>query len=275
MGWARQSATTTFAPMHSLFTSTEPNVFDPTPLTGGPWRPDAQHGGPPSGLLARMIETLVEPDERVARISIELVRPVPLATLTASAERTSVSRRVAHATAELVVDGTVVATARALLLATADLPDPGWRPEEQFRHPEDGTLTTPPTWVSGDAIAFHRDGLEHRVVEGDFAVPGSAIEWVRLRQPLVAGEDASPLCRVTAGADIASGISNVYASTAGVGLINADLTIALHRPLIGEWLGIDAVTRVGPDGIGLCTNRLFDSEGTIGSSTQSLIGLTT
>jgi hypothetical protein len=222
-----------------------------------------------------MIETVVEPTERVARISVELVRPVPLARLTASAERTTVSRRVAHATAELVADGTVVATARALLLATADLPEPGWRPVEQEYRLDDGEDVTPPTWVSGDNAAFHRDGLDHRVVRGDFATPGAAVEWVRLRQPLVAGEDTSPLCRVATAADIASGISNIYDFTAGVGLINADLTIALYRPLVGEWVGIDAVTRVGPDGIGLCTNRLFDEGGTIGSSTQSLIGLST
>lgn len=261
--------------MHSLFTQSGPNTFDSTPLTGGPWRPDAQHGGPPAGLLARMIETVVEPTERVAKVSVELVRPVPLSRLVGSAERFAVSRRVAQATAELVADGVVVATARALLLTTSDLPEPGWRPVEPEYRLEHGVDVTPPTWVSGDNSAFHRDGLDHRVLRGDFATPGAAVEWVRLRQALVAGERTSPLCRVAASADIASGISNIYDFTAGVGLINADLTIALHRPLVGEWVGIDAVTRVGPDGIGLCMNRLFDEGGTIGSSTQSLIGLST
>ena len=98
------------------------------------------------------------------------------------------------------------------------------------------------------------------------------MKWTRPPQPVVAGEDPSPLCRVAAAADVASGISSIYGAESGVGLINADLTIALHRPLIGEWVGIDAVTEVGADGIGLCTNRLFDVNGTIGTATQSLIG---
>ena len=261
--------------MESLFIAPDtfdPTVFDPTELTAGPWRADAQHGGPPAALLARMIETIEEPTERVARLSIELVKPVPLAQLTTTVDRTQVSRRVAHASASLTCNGVVVATASALLLATAELPEPGWRPEQITRSPDDAISVVAPTWASGDTTAFHRDAVDHRFIEGEFSVPGSAVEWIRLRQPIVAGEEPSPLSRVAAAADIASGISAVYGSESGVGLINADLTISLHRPLVGDWVGVDAVTEVGADGIGLCTNRLFDTHGTIGTATQSLIG---
>ncbi len=258
--------------MDSLFIPTGPDSFDPTPLTGGPWRPDAQHGGPPAALLARTIETSVRPDERVARVSIELLRPVPLANLTTSVERTQVSRRVAHVGAALAAGTSVVATARALLLTTSALPEPGWRPTETPQRPAEGRVITPPPFASGDNTAFHRDAVEHRVVEGGFGRPGPAVEWIRLRQPVVEGEQPSPLVRVVAASDIASGVSAIYDVASGVGLINADLTIAVHRPLIGEWVGVDAVTRVGPDGVGLCVTRLFDTEGTIGNATQSLLG---
>ena len=258
--------------MASLFVEIDPTTFDSTALTAGPWRSDAQHGGPPAALLARAIESIEQPSERVARMSIELIKPVPLTPLLTNVERTQVSRRVAHASATLSADGVVVAQASALLLATADLPEPGWRPEQPVRSPDDAEPVIAPTWASGETTAFHRDAVEHRFVEGDFSNPGSAIEWIRLRQPLVAGEEPSPLCRVACAADIASGISAVFGVESGVGLINADLTIALHRSLVGEWVGVDAMTEVGPDGIGLCTNRLFDAEGTIGTATQSLIG---
>ncbi len=260
--------------MESLFVPNGHGGFESTALTGGPWRPDAQHGGPPASLLAHLVESVAESTERVARISVELVRPVPLTTLTTTVDREAVSRRVAHASASLLDGDAVVATARALLLATAELPDPGWRPIEEAGEPQEATPLDPPSWASGDTIAFHRHALEHRVIVGGFETPGPAVDWIRLRQPVIAGVTTSPLMRVAAAADIASGISSVYDFTAGVGLINADLTIALHRSLRGEWVGIDAVTRVGPDGIGLCTTRLFDVDGTIGSSTQSLIGLT-
>lgn len=258
--------------MESLFTPAGPNAFDSTPLTGGPWRSDAQHGGPPSALLARVIESVQTPTERVARFSVELLKPVPLAQLTATVDRSQVSRRVAHGSASLSANGIVVATATALFLATAELPEPDWRPAPIARSPDDATPIVAPTWASGDTTAFHRDAVDHRVVEGDFSVPGAAVEWIRLRQPVVAGEAPSPLSRVAAASDIASGISSIYGAESGVGLINADLTIALHRSLVGEWVGIDAVTEIGPDGVGLCTNRLFDINGTIGAATQSLLG---
>lgn len=261
--------------MDSLFSPVGPERFEPTSLTGGPWRPDAQHGGPPSALLAHMIESQLEPTERVARLSVELVKPVPLATLDASAQRTSVSRRVAHADAELRTGSVVVATARALLLSTATMPEPQWRPNENSLRPGNGELVRPPTWASGDNVAFHRDAVEHRIVRGGFSEAGAAVEWIRLRVPVVAGASPSPLQRVAAAADVASGISAIYSVESGVGLINADLSIALHRDLTGEWCGLDAATHIGPDGVGLCITRLFDEQGTIGTSTQSLLGLTT
>lgn len=258
--------------MESLYTVGGPNSFDSTSLTGGPWRPDAQHGGPPAALLARMIETVEGPHERVARLSVELIKPVPLARLEASVSRSQASRRVSHATATLETGGTIVAKATALLLATAELPEPDWHPAGQRHRLDDAEPIVAPVWASGDNTAFHRDAVEHRLVDGDFTTPGPAVEWIRLRCAVVEGERPSSLCRVAAAADIASGISSIYRAESGVGLINADLTIALHRPLMGEWVGIDALTEVGPDGIGLCSNRLFDEDGTFGSATQSLIG---
>ncbi len=259
--------------MDSLFVPDGRGSFEPTALTAGPWRADAQHGGPPAALLVHLVEAVSDPSERVARISIELERPVPLGRLAGSAERTAVSRRVAHASASLSHEGTVVATARALMLATADLPEPGWRPTDDDLASERATPMDPPSWATGDATAYHRDAIEHRVVTGGFERPGAATEWIRLRQPVVADAETTPLMRVAAAADVASGISAVFDAGSGVGLINADLTIAVHRPLRGTWVGIDAITRVGPEGIGLCTTRLFDVDGTVGAATQSLIGL--
>lgn len=60
----------------------EGDLLAPTALARGPWTPQAQHGGPPSALLARAAERF-EDGERtfVARLTIELLRPVPLAPL--------------------------------------------------------------------------------------------------------------------------------------------------------------------------------------------------
>src|ERR1700689_4500266 len=73
----------------SLFETDADHVV-PTELARGPWTPDALHGGPVAALLARAIES-VPTDEpmHVARLTVELLRPVPLAPLSVS---TSVSR---------------------------------------------------------------------------------------------------------------------------------------------------------------------------------------
>ena len=40
----------------AAFFELEGDRFGPTVLTRGPWRPEHQHGGPPSALVARAIE---------------------------------------------------------------------------------------------------------------------------------------------------------------------------------------------------------------------------
>jgi len=43
----------------------------------------------------------------------------------------------------------------------------------------------------------------------------------------------------------------------------------LRRPQ-GEWIGLDAMTYLGPDGCGLAESALYDLDGRIGRATQSL-----
>jgi acyl-CoA thioesterase len=52
--------------------------------------------------------------------------------------------------------------------------------------------------------------------------------------------------------------------------VNSDLTINLLRRARGEWICIAAHTLVGPNGGGLAEARIFDRDGLIGRSTQSL-----
>lgn len=269
----------------ALYVPLEDCLFQPTPLTGGPWRSDAQHGSPPAALLAHGMERILAdaagPDWRIARLSVELVKPVPLTPLSLGITERRVSKRVWHLHTTLSVDEPdggkpqIVAEARGLALATATLPEPGWRPI-----PMPSTVPGPdahvagPVWASGaEQPAYHRHGVEFRFVSGTFDQPSDADTWVRLRQPVIDGLEPSPLERVMAAVDFGSGVSAVYDNTHSVGMINADLTTAVHRHPVGEWVHLQSVTRIGPDGIGLCTTTVGDEHGPIGASTQSLIGL--
>ena len=251
--------------------------YHPSEFTRGPWRPDAQHGGPPSALLAALCEVHVEGAEFLAQLNIGLLRPVGLTELTGSAERRKVSGRVAEIVAELH-DGTeTVARATALVLAETNLGEPEWQAEEQppTEPPSPDHAVEPPRWASGDVTTYHRNAVEHRFTEGSFRTPGPAVDWMRLRMPVIEGVAPTGLQRVAAAADFGSGISAVYGPKASVGLINANLTIAFVRAHVGEWVSVDAITHVGPQGTGLGVTRLGDSDGLVAIATQSLLGYST
>ena len=65
--------------MPEAFYERDGDGFVATELTRGPWDPQAQHAGPPSALLGRGIER-VPGDEgfQVARVTFEILRPVPI-----------------------------------------------------------------------------------------------------------------------------------------------------------------------------------------------------
>ncbi len=246
--------------------------FIPTEYTRGPWRPDAQHGGPPVALLGRAVEAALPEGFAVTRITVALSRPVPLEPLTTTAELTSLSRRAVRVDATLSSSAGSVASATALALTEDPGLEPEWSPKESETLADPSKTTVAPDWATNsDLLAYHRDALELRTISGSFAEPGPAVIWVRLRYPLVAGEVTSPLCRVLAVADLGSGISSVYGRDAGMGMINADLSLAVTRPLRGEWVLLNSTTRVADRGTGMCVSTLTDEFGHVGEVTQSLL----
>ena len=128
---------------------------------------------------------------------------------------------------------------------------------------------TRPEWSSG-ARAYHSHAVEHRVVRGAWGRLGPCTDWIRLRVPVVAGEAPSPLQRVAAAADFGNGISAALPFGAWR-FINPDLTIHLERLPRGEWVCLDAVTWLGPEGAGVAESALFDEDGRLGRSLQSLL----
>ena len=53
--------------------------------------------------------------------------------------------------------------------------------------------------------------------------------------------------------------------------INTELTVHLFRLPVGEWLCLDAVSRIDPGGIGVAESVLWDEQGRIGRGNQSLL----
>jgi len=257
----------------ALYLPTARDVMLPTALTAGPWRADHQHGGPPSALLGYLTEQVVDDGEVVARVSVELLRGVPISPLRTTVTRTSTSRRVHHTVAELWSGDTLVARSRALLLTGGALPEPQWTPlAETVLVPPPSATAAAPSWSSGDGLRYHTHGTEHRFTDGGFEPPGPAHDWVRLVCPVVDGIEPSGLQRALAAADFGSGVSSVYGREASFGMINADLVVAMYRQPEGEWISLETVTHLGPDGTGQGIAQLGDRGGRFGVSTQSLLG---
>jgi hypothetical protein len=91
-----------------------------------------------------------------------------------------------------------------------------------------------------------------------------------MRQPLVAGEDPTPLQRVLVAADSGNGVSATLDWSRFV-FINVDLTVHLQRMPAGEWVCLDAITIPEPTGIGIADTALYDERGPIGRAAQTLL----
>jgi Thioesterase-like superfamily len=100
-----------------------------------------------------------------------------------------------------------------------------------------------------------------------YAGPGGGVDPARVA--LVHGEEPSPLQRLFTVADSGSGISN-FLDPRRWWFINSELTVHLRRPPVGEWIGMDAVTTIGPGGVGTATSTLRDLGGEVGIAAQAL-----
>lgn len=248
-------------------------LFVPTDLARGPWSPQAQHGGPPAALLAHALETFEGGETMlVSRMTLELLRPVPIAPLRLQVAAVRPGRKVQLISASLFSGETEVARAVGLRIRNTELSVPAELIEADVpARPESGSSGIPPWAALADYRAFHSHGVEHRFVGGSFAQAGPATDWIRLRVPLVAGEATSPLSRVAAASDFGNGISWVLNRSDGYSFINPDLTIYLYRQPVGEWICLEAQTHVGSQGVGLAESALYDEHGVIGRALQSLL----
>jgi hypothetical protein len=261
----------------ALFEAVEGGGWHPTAFAVGPWSIDALHGGPTAALLARESEHAGDADAPEidwfpARLTVELLRPVPVAPLRTSARVVRAGRKIQLVDAEVATaDGTVVATSRLLRIRSAavDAPDTtaGLEAPTLPEHPATTADLTP---SSAGWDGFHNRGVEHRFSVGQFGASGPATDWIRLAVPVVDAEIPSPLSRVAAAADFGNGISSVTDWSTTV-FINPDLTIHLRRVPAGEWVCLEAVTWMGDTGVAMAESRLWDEDGLLGRSLQSLL----
>ena len=250
----------------TFYTELDEGRFASSAWTTGPWDAGSQHGGPPSALLARAVERhRPRADMVVARVTVEILRPVPVGELVVGAELLRPGRSVELLGASLVADGTEVARAtawRVLRTQAHTVPDRHAQPPPL---PDTGGFVPPAGWVDG-----YLSAVEWRDSRGGFLEPGPAATWTRLRYPLVDGEEPTGLQRVMAVADSGNGISGELDLRRWL-FINPELTVHLHREPEGEWVCLDATTAISRGALGLATSVLSDLGGPVGVGAQTLL----
>ena len=240
----------------------------PEPTTAGPWSPDSQHGGPPAALLARAVESLDTGSPRsVGRLTMELLGPVPVGPLSVSASVVRPGRAVELCEATLYDEerGRPVARASAWRFPLTD--DGPRQAATPLGHvPADGEHHDRPTsWFGG-----YLDAVDWRWVKGAVTEPGPGVVWMRPTVDLVAGETRSPLQRLMACVDSASGVS-AELDPARWAFLNTELTVHVLRPPVGEWVCLDAQTTLSSGSVGMAVSEVYDEQGLVARSAQALL----
>ena len=246
--------------------------FESTVATGSPWDPTAQHGGPPSALLARAVDrTTDDPTFTIARVTVDMLGPIAQGRIRTEAEVVRPGRRVELVTARLFANDRLACSATAWRVredaeSTRHLVE---QPAELPPIPETGVTSffegVPPDWGYGPSI-------EWRFVEGGFQGPvtGRARLWTRVRIPLVAGEEIAPLHRLMVVADSTNGVSARLPIQEWWSIPNT-LTVTVERVPTGEWMWMDAATDISPHGRGIAHSTMSDRDGVLAHVAQPLL----
>jgi len=241
----------------------------PTDLARGPWSAAAQHGGPPAGLLARAILGAAPPlGFRLARLTVDLFRTVPMAPLEPRVRVIREARRLVLVSAELLAGGEPVALAHGALLAVGDTPP----------RAVDATLDGPEGLTTGKLLP---DSVTEAIGHGFHSTVD--VRWVRREHPcgawfgipcaLVAGDETHPVVRAAAISDFVNAMVSIGTPERGA-FINTDTTVHFAREPEGSWMGLSAGSAGDLGGVGYGEAFFFDASGCFGKATQSRLANT-
>ncbi len=274
----------------------------PTWLTAGPWSPEAQHGGPPAALLAWAIrrhenpaaeitpgtDPAIEPVRPFAlvRLTVDLLRPVPLVPLTISVRTVRPGKRVQLIEAALWANGEPshgVEVARAVGMRVRSRST--LFGEEPYLYPQAGIALTDaliasaqpggrpddvaPADLSSRGEGFHSRATDLRFVRGHLTTVGPGTMWGRLLYPFLDNEWLSGVPLAVCLSDFGNAVGSTL-QMQDWGYLNTDLTVNLHREPRGEWICVNSVMQLDPGGFGVASSDLYDQTGSIGRSAASL-----
>ncbi len=237
-----------------------------SPHAAGPWDATMQHGGAPAALVTWVAEQMPAPvPMRVARLTLNLMRPVPVAPLTIEREVLRQGRKIQLCAVRLLADGKEVVRASVLKVRH----EAQALPDDVVETPLDIPLPEHCNTLDAAVLNPFTSGLSVRSARGSLIEPRGAPVWFRIERDIIAGAVVSQAMRAAVAADFCNTSSplDFYAWR----FLNADLTVSLAREPVGDWILLNAETWIGPDGAGIAAGRLGDRLGYFGRAVQSLV----
>jgi len=223
-----------------------------------------QHGGAPASLVVWAAERIAAPvPMQIARVTIDLMRPVPIAPLTFETEVLREGRKIQLCAVKLFAGGvpTVAATVLKVRRQAQPLPADVVDPPLDVAAPEQSRIQSQNSPFG--------TGVTIRAARGRFGGVGPGAIWYRAERPLIEGSPISQAMRAVVASDFCNASSAL--DFRKWTFLNADLSVNMAREPVGEWILLDAVSWIGPDGAGLAAARLADINGYFGRCTQSLV----
>lgn len=254
---------------NGFFRKIDNDLFDGTDAARGPWSPDHCHAGPVAGLAARGVEAVFGDGFALVRLTLDLVRPVPLTGLRVEAKAVRQSRNTAAAeirifepSGKICVSGTSLHLIRGEF---GELPTVPASPQSHAKAVEVPNFLT----ARKDGPLTFGHHIEVKIDPDQPRSWGPKAIWMRT-PAIVEGETPSPFQAVCPLADCGNGIS-ANASLQQATFLNPDLTIVMHRDPVGDWLSSDAVSHWQPTGIGLAQAVISDESGPVATALQTLL----
>jgi len=240
----------------------EGDHFIPQESGRGPWGNRSLHGRVVIGLLGHGLEAQFGSDDFTpARLTVDMYKlpgfdPVEI--------RTTLIReggRIRMTEAEFISGGVSMAKATCQFLRRTE------NPEGSTWSPPNWDVPLPETIEPLPNIRSPMGGMwATRPIAGGFGDPGPRRIWMSEVRELVAGVPLTPFQRVAVAADFCSPFANASRDK-GLAYINTDVTVYLHRAMVGEWVGFESVNHHATDGVAIGETWLYDREGPIGTAT--------
>jgi hypothetical protein len=231
------------------------------------------HGGAPAGLLAHCLEqSVANPHLQPARLTIDLIRPVPKLPLSVQLRRIRQGRRIVLEEARLEADGKTVAIATTLFVLPQPVSVPDHAPVRAPLLPlpdalEDVTFREVLFASSENTPPGLHSTVSMRPVSS-LTESGRGQAWLALPVPVLPGVITSPFMLAALIADFSNGVGQLSLGN-NTGMINADINLQLLRLPQGEWIGLDATTLVQANGVGMVLADLHDTGGLFGQVVQT------